>query len=148
MYRRTLTPSTRVRRVLLAALALCVALTVAVWMTRDDEMLDAVIATVVLLGIPVLMLGVRHRIDVDDRRVVLEVAPVFRKVIPRADIIGVEVLDEVRPLRDFRGYGYRPLGAGEVAFVLEPGPAVRVRTRAGKSFVISDLDRELARLLP
>ncbi|TCP49346.1 hypothetical protein EV191_109168 [Tamaricihabitans halophyticus] len=126
-----------IRIAMYGMLALCVAITVAVWVAGGEDTVDAVIATVVLLVVPLGCLAVRGRITVDEDALVLAVRPVFRKTIPLREVVAVRV-GEVHPLRDFGGSGYRVRGGGRIGFVHEAGPSVEVTTEAGKTYTISD----------
>jgi hypothetical protein len=116
-------------------LLLTATVTALMWATQYDQPIACAVATVPLLGIPILILVLRGSVTVDEHRLVLEITPVFRKTIPKSEITDV-TLTEVHPMRDFGGYGYR-LRGGVIGFVHEAGPAVRVTTTHRKTYVIS-----------
>lgn len=118
----------------------CAGVVVLVWVTQSDQLIGCIITSVIMI-LPALLVGVRGRITVDEAKLVLEMVPIFRKTIPRSEITKV-TRSEVNPMRDFAGYGYRLTGSGTIGFVYEAGPAVRVTTSGGKTYVISAPDAE------
>lgn len=140
-YRKTVLPP-RILVILMWLLFLgCLALVVVLWALKHDEPLPASIATVVLLVTSGPMVLIRGVITVDEQALRLTMVPMFRKTIPLAEITSVE-LSRVDPWQDFGGWGYRLLGDGMVGFVFVKGPAARVHTTGGRTYVISDPDAE------
>ncbi len=122
-----------------AVFVLCLVVTVFVWLEEGPLWGKLAVTAMCLALLP--LLSVRGRIAVDDHELVLAVGSLFRKRLPLPDITSVE-LTRVAPM-DFGGYGYRPLGGGDAAFVFQAGPAAKVTLRDGRSFVVAapDADR-------
>ncbi|MBN6037572.1 hypothetical protein [Amycolatopsis sp. 195334CR] len=115
----------------------CVLLCVAMWWFAGDQPVACAIATAVLLGVAGVLLALRGRIEVDPENLRLTVVPLFTKTLPRAEITSVE-LSEVDPWGEFGGYGYKVRRGDVVAFAFSRGPAVRLTTREGRTYVITD----------
>ncbi|MGA6164399.1 hypothetical protein [Amycolatopsis magusensis] len=120
-----------------AVFAGCVLLSAALWWFAGDAPISCAVATVILLGVSGPLALSRGRIEVDDEHLRLKLVPLFTKIVPRHEIVAVEPA-EVDPWRDFHGFGYRLTGAGRIGFVFRRGPAVRVSTRDGRTYVIGD----------
>lgn len=120
-----------------AVAAGCVLLCVALWSFAGNEPVASAIVTVVVLGAAGLLLTIRGRIEVDHEHLKLTVVPLFTKTLPRREITSAE-LSEVDPWGEFGGYGYKLKAGGVVAFAFSRGPAVRLTTRDGRTYVISD----------
>ncbi|QFU92780.1 hypothetical protein [Amycolatopsis sp. YIM 10] len=136
-YRTTVRLPAGVAWFLRAVAAGCVLLCVALWWYAGDQPVACAVVTVVVLGVAGALLGTRGRIEVDDRHLRLIVVPFFRKTLPRQEITSVE-LSEVDPWREFHGFGYRLKGGGLVGFAFRRGPAVRLTTRDGRTYLIGD----------
>ncbi|MGC7094194.1 hypothetical protein ACPZ19_05985 [Amycolatopsis lurida] len=120
-----------------AVAAGCALLSVALWLIAGDEPVPCAVATVVLLAVAIPLASACGRVEVDAEQLRLVVVPLFRKTLPRSEVTSVE-LSEVDPWREFHGFGYRLRGGGLVGFVFRRGPAVRLTTRDGRTYVISD----------
>lgn len=140
-YEATVAPPRWHDRLMFAVFVLCLVVVVAVWLLADGPLWAKLLTTAVcLLTWP--LVSVRGRITVDDHVLTLAVVPLFRKRLPLADVTSV-TLTQADPTNDFGGYGYRPLGGGEVGFVFAAGPAAKVVLRDGRTYVIAapDADR-------
>lgn len=113
-----------------------------VWLLATGPMWIPALVTALLVGLAGSMLACRGVITVDDVALRLAVRPVFRKTIPRADVVSVEPTT-VDPWKDFSGWGYRTRGKKLVGFLFHSGPAVRLTVRSGRTYVITvpDVDR-------
>jgi hypothetical protein len=127
-----------------AVVVLCVVTVAAVWLVADGPLWGKLLATAVLLAMWPL-LTMHGRVTVDDDVLTLAVVPLFRKRVPLADVVSA-TLTTTDPMNDFGGYGYRPLGGGEVGFVFVAGPAAKVVLCDGRTFVVAapDADRLVA----
>ncbi|MGW9476571.1 hypothetical protein ACWGRK_00220 [Saccharomonospora azurea] len=140
-YDTTVEPPRWQSRLMFAVFVLSLGVVVAVWLPADGPFWVKVLTTAVcLLTWP--LVSMRGRITVDEDTLTLAVVPLFRKRLPLAEITSV-TLTRADPMNDFGGYGYRPLGGGEVGFVFVAGPAAKVALRDGRTFVVAapDADR-------
>ncbi|MCP2256508.1 hypothetical protein LX15_000191 [Streptoalloteichus tenebrarius] len=136
-YRTTVRPP-RWATVVFAVMFLAgVALSVFLWATRSEEVVACVVSTVLLVGCFGAILFCHGRITVDDRAVRLVLVPFVRRTVALRDVESVE-LSQTDAMREFGGWGYRFAGGGKVGFVLGSGPAVRMTTRNGRTYVISE----------
>lgn len=121
-----------------------------VWLISDDSVGMLVVNIffwVMCLACWVFYLA-RCRITVDDDTLVLEVVPwFFRRRLPLTDILSVELTPtDPRQELGMAGCGYTRKGEDLVGYIFTGGPAARVATRDGCTYVISapDADRLVA----
>lgn len=120
---------------LLAAVLPAVALGVLLLRTTDPS-LWSVVAAVAAGAVPLgVMVPARHWLEIGPDELVLRYRPLLTRRIATRDVVRLELIERVHPLR-YGGSGLR-LGAGkEVAFVNRPGPALRIEPARGWSSVI------------
>lgn len=143
-YERTVYPPRGIRWAFWGIFAGCVALSVLLWVLQTEPWWARLVATGLLLGLTGPLARCRGVVTVDDNALRLR-APFVRKTIRLTDVVSAEPT-HTNPWRDFSGFGYRFLGGGLVGFVFETGPAARVATRGGRTYVITvpDADRLVA----
>lgn len=132
----TVLPPRWMRRLLFAVFVLAVGVSASVWLFTDGPWWAQTLATVFLLGVTWPLVTLHGRVTVDERALTLAMVPLLRRRVPLDSLTAVE-LTSADPWNDFGGYGYRPLGDGLVGFAFEKGPAVRVTTREGRTYVIA-----------
>ncbi|MFC4004469.1 hypothetical protein ACFS2C_18345 [Prauserella oleivorans] len=135
-YDRTVRPPAWLDRLNRAVFVLCVSGSVALWMAAPEPLWARLVATVLIVGIGGVIGWVHGRVTVDDRALTLAVVPLFRRRISLDRIVAVETV-HADPVRDFGGYGYRLMGSGLVGFVFQAGPAAKLSTRYGRTYVVA-----------
>ncbi|WP_298177185.1 hypothetical protein [Saccharomonospora sp.] len=140
-YRRVLRPPKAMKVLLWVLFAESFVVAGIMWLLATGSMWVPAVVTVLILGFSSAMLTSRGVITVDDTTLRLAMTPVFRKTIPLADVASVEP-GTVDPWADFSGWGYKSRGKDLVGFLFDSGPAARVTTRAGRTYVIATPDAD------
>lgn len=96
-------------------------------------------AVVAAFAVPVLAIGValsmRHSVTVEGRDLILRFRPLLTRRIPVGQVVRVEMVDRVHPLR-YGGWGLRRAPGNVLAFVNRAGPALRVETADGRTSLV------------
>ncbi|OZM74976.1 hypothetical protein CFN78_01925 [Amycolatopsis antarctica] len=140
-YRAVLVTSRRFRLLTRSIVALGVVLSALLWTFRPEQPVACAVATVVLIGVPGMLAVSRGVVTVTPETMRLTAFPIFRKTVPLDGVDSVTVAT-ADPWRDYHGLGYRLAGNGEVGFLYDRGPAVRVWMRGGRVYVVGDPDAE------
>lgn len=95
---------------------------------------------------PVLVLGPfcfpcfsSYRITLDDDNGELRFGykMVWITKLKTGEIQNVQVLENVRPILDSGGYGVRAKSKGDLAYILDAGPAIKLTTTRGETYVFN-----------
>ncbi|MBA8827571.1 hypothetical protein FHX42_004967 [Saccharopolyspora lacisalsi] len=123
-----------------------VAGSVAIWVLKGDQLVPAILFTVITVGLFSGLLFMHMRVRVDDEHLVVSIVPVLRRRFALRDVESAELVDSGP--REFGGYGMRFGPGGAVGFLMGPGPAVRFTTGSGRIYVVVDANaEEIVRLL-
>jgi len=108
---------------------------------------EAIVAALIFgFLIPAMLLLIRGEVKVTNESVIVSLTPLYRKSFEIKSIKKIEQL-EIKPLREFGGWGIRWNGA-KWGFIMEGNGGVEIITNQNKIFVVSSKNApELFRIL-
>lgn len=142
---RTTSVGTGAAATLIGATLMLAGATLVAGLTAGGQVFG-ILALVTVILIATIATTVSFHVRVDERGLMVTSAlGVPRWLIPLTDIESAAAVT-VSPLAEFGGWGIR-LVPGRLGIVLRTGPAIEVRRRGGKTFVVTVEDAETAAAL-